>query len=119
MHAVTQLPDAACCAPKFRLLPERPEKAHRKLSATERAAMQVDAAAASDGWKRRGFRAWLPWRRVSYDADTVTAPSADLADQPEAGGAGLVVSGKAEDSSATPAVRVTVDAVEMQGSPAP
>ena len=46
------------CLLSFRRLPERPEKPHKQLTATQRAA---DAALAGDGGVQK--RRWLPWRR--------------------------------------------------------
>ena len=46
-----------CCFLSSRRLPERPQKPHKQLTATQR------AAAAAAGGVSEQKRSWLPWRR--------------------------------------------------------
>lgn len=98
----------ACAAPAtcvpLRLLPQRQEQPHKKMSATERA----DAAAAGNAApEKRGWRSKLPWNRSK-----AAAPPPPAAAAPAENG----VNGKpsSKDGSGASAPAITVTDVELQ-----
>ena len=103
------LASAASCL-SFRLLPARPEKPHKSLTATQRAAALAEAkAAGSDSaHTKHSWRSWLPWGRKAATA----AP-------PPAGPATVTMPSKAEDGAGGRAgvTVVRVDAADLHHQP--
>lgn len=103
-----------------RLLPERPEKAAKSLTATERAALA--ASGSLEHRKRRGLFSWLPWAKKSSRA--AVAVDAEPAEQlPLAASNGTAngspLNGRQSDKDGNPRVTaVRVNGAGLELSPA-